>query len=106
MIARTWRGWASRETADAYQHHYQTDVAEHLRQVAGFRGARLLRQDTGDEVLFTSITYFSGMEDVRTFAGEDPERAVVEEAARRALTRWDERVDHHAVAIDLPPPSD
>jgi heme-degrading monooxygenase HmoA len=105
MIARTWRGWAaSSATADDYQHHYETDVAEHLRRVPGFRGARLLRQDAGDEVLFTSITYFTSMQDVRSFAGEDPELAVVEAVARRALTRWDERVNHHQVVVDLPRP--
>jgi heme-degrading monooxygenase HmoA len=104
MIARTWRGWASATTAEDYQRHYETDVAEHLQQVPGFCGARLLRLDAGDEVLFTSITYFMSMDDVRAFAGDDPEQAVVEESARRALTRWDERVSHHTVAVDLPRP--
>ena len=103
MIARTWRGWASPASADDYQHHYETDVAEHLRQVAGFRGARLLRRPDGDEVLFTSITFFASMADVRAFAGDSPEHAVLEEAARRALTRWDELVNHHEVAVDLLP---
>lgn len=101
MIARVWRGWAPAATADDYQRHYESEVAGHLRQVAGFRGARLLRRDEGDEVEFTSITFFDGMDDVRAFAGEDPERAVVEDAARRVLSRWDERVTHHEVAIDL-----
>ncbi|MER7370226.1 antibiotic biosynthesis monooxygenase family protein [Nonomuraea wenchangensis] len=101
MIARVWRGWASTATADDYQHHYESEVAEHLQRVTGFRGARLLRHDDDQEVMFTSITFFAGMEDVRAFAGEDPERAVVEDAARRALTRWDERVTHHEVAVDL-----
>ncbi|MEU4511192.1 antibiotic biosynthesis monooxygenase [Nonomuraea wenchangensis] len=101
MIARVWRGWASTATADDYQHHYESEVAGHLRQVTGFRGARLLRHDDGREVVFTSITFFGSMEDVRAFAGEDPEQAVVEDAARRALTRWDERVTHHEVAVDL-----
>ena len=32
MIARTWRGWAPAATAGDYQRHYETDVAEHLRQ--------------------------------------------------------------------------
>ncbi|MEU4227194.1 hypothetical protein AB0F17_23115 [Nonomuraea sp. NPDC026600] len=91
MIARIWRGWASTTTADDYQHHYESEVAEHLQQVAGFRGARLLRRQDGEEVMFTSITFFTGMDDVRAFAGKDPEQAVVEETARRALTRWDER---------------
>jgi heme-degrading monooxygenase HmoA len=101
MIARTWRGWASATTADDYQCHYETEVAEHLRDVPGFRGARLLRSRDGDEVMFTSITFFDGMADVRAFAGDTPEQAVVEEAARRALVRWDERVTHAEVVVAL-----
>ena len=103
MIARTWRGWAPTATAQDYQHHYETDVAGSLRQVPGFRGARLLRRHAGDEVMFTSITLFASMDDVRAFAGEDPDVAVVEAAARRALTRWDERVTHDEVTVDLEP---
>jgi heme-degrading monooxygenase HmoA len=101
MIARVWRGWASRVAADGYQRHYEADVAEHLGQVPGFRGARLLRRDEGEEVEFTSITYFASLDDVRAFAGEDPEAAVIEEEARRVLIRWDERVTHHEVAVAL-----
>jgi heme-degrading monooxygenase HmoA len=101
MIARVWQGWASAAAADNYQHHYETEVAEHLHQVTGFCGARLLRRHDGDEVMFTSITFFKSMDDVRAFAGENPEQAVVEDAARRVLTRWDERVTHHEVTVDL-----
>ena len=101
MIARMWRGWAPSATADDYQRHYESEVSGHLRSVDGFRGARLLRQDDGHEVMFTSITFFAGLDAVRAFAGDDYERAVVETEARRALSRWDERVSHHDVAIDL-----
>ena len=101
MIARTWRGWASEATADDYQRHYETEVAEHLRALPGFRGARLLRSSDGDEVLFTSTVLFASMADVRGFTGEDPGQAVVEEAGRRALNRWDERVVHHEVAVEI-----
>lgn len=101
MIARIWHGWAPPATADDYQRHYQTDVAEHLHEVDGFLGARLLRRVEGAEVRFTSIAYFTGMDAIRAFAGADPEHAVLEEAARRALTRWDDRVTHHEVAVDV-----
>ena len=101
MIARTWRGWASAATADDYQRHYETEVADHLQQVPGFCGARLLRRHDGDEVMFTSITFFTSMDDVRVFAGDEPGQAVVEDTARRALTRWDERISHHEVAVDM-----
>ncbi|RSM86244.1 antibiotic biosynthesis monooxygenase [Kibdelosporangium aridum] len=103
MIARTWRGWATTNKADDYQRHYHSEVAEHLQQVAGFRGARLLRHQDGEEVMFASITFFASINDVVAFAGENYENAVVEDAARQALTRWDARVTHHDVAVDLLP---
>jgi len=101
MIARIWRGWAPQATAGDYQRHYETDVSRHLRDAGGFRGARLLRQDDGQEVMFTSVTFFTSIDAVQGFAGPDYEQAVVEEAARRMLSRWDERVSHHDVAVDL-----
>lgn len=101
MIARVWRGWAPQATAEDYQRHYESEVSGHLRSVDGFRGARLLRRQDGPEVMFTSITFFTTLDAVRGFAGEQYEQAVVVGAARRALRRWDERVCHHEVAVDV-----
>jgi heme-degrading monooxygenase HmoA len=104
MITRIWRGWAPTATADDYQRHYETEVSEHLHLVGGFRGARLLRQEDGEEVMFTSIAFFTSLDAVRGFAGDDYEVAVVEEDGRRALSRWDERVSHHEVVAVLDSP--
>lgn len=101
MIARLWRAWAPPDQADLYQRHFEDEVSVHLTGVHGFRGARLLRRVDGDEVAFTSITYFTSMQAVRGFAGSHPELAVVEEHARRALSHWDEEVTHHHVVVDL-----
>ena len=101
MIARIWHGWAPQATADNYQRHFESEVSSHLQGVDGFRGARLLRTDDGQEVMFTSVTFFTSVDAVRCFAGEDYEQAVVEETARQALHRWDERVSHHQVAVDV-----
>jgi len=43
------------------------------------------------------------MDDVRAFAGEDPSKAVLEDAARAALVRWEDVVTHHEVAVDVRP---
>jgi hypothetical protein len=51
--------------------------------------------------MLTSITFFTGLDAVCGFAGDDYEQAVVEDAARQALSRWDERVSHHEVAAEL-----
>jgi hypothetical protein len=72
-------------------------------------GARLLAiadgngdgDGDGDEVMFTTLTFFDSMEAVRGFAGERPEMPVLEDEARRVLSRWDDRVRHHEVVADL-----
>jgi len=51
--------------------------------------------------MFTSITFFTSLDAIRGFAGDDYELAVVEETARQALSHWDERVSHHQVVADL-----
>src|SRR5215467_935364 len=100
MIARIWRRWAPPATAADYQRHYQSAVGDHLQAVSGFCGARLMRRDDGQEAMFTSITYFVSTDAVRAFAGDDYEQAVVADAARQSLSRWDDRVTHHNVVID------
>ena len=61
-------------TADDYQRHYESEVSSHLQGIDGFRGARLLRKNDGQEVMFTSVTFFTSVDAVRRFAGEDYER--------------------------------
>jgi hypothetical protein len=51
--------------------------------------------------MFTSITFFASLDAIRGFAGDDYDVAVVEEAARRVLSRWDEQVSHHEVVAGL-----
>jgi heme-degrading monooxygenase HmoA len=87
--------------ADDYQRHYESEVSEHLYAVSGFRGARLLRQEDGPEVMFTAVTFFASLDAICAFAGDDYEQAVIEEAAQQALSRWDERVSHHQVVAEL-----
>ena len=101
MIARIWRGWAPSESADDYQSHYETEIITNLRTIDGFRGAQLLRRADGEEVLFTAITWFTSLNAIRDFAGEDYEHAVMEGPAISALTRWDERVIHHVVEVNI-----
>jgi heme-degrading monooxygenase HmoA len=92
MIARIECRRAPLATVGDYQRHYETEVSGHLRAVSGFRGARLLRRGDGPEVMFTSITFFTSLDAIRGFAGDDFELAVVEGTARQALSRRDERV--------------
>jgi heme-degrading monooxygenase HmoA len=98
VITRVWRGWAPDGVADRYARHYRDEVLPELRGVPGFRGARLLRRAEGGLTEFVSLVDFDDMAAVRAFTGDDPGRAVVADAARAVLSRFEERVAHYEVA--------
>jgi antibiotic biosynthesis monooxygenase (ABM) superfamily enzyme len=97
VIARVWRGWASRENAPAYERLVSTDVLPGIarRGIHGYRGAYLLRRDVGDEVEFSTILLFDSFDALRAFAGDDYERAYVPPPAREVLSRFDETSAHY-----------
>jgi heme-degrading monooxygenase HmoA len=103
VVARVWSGRAPVATADAYETHFRLDVLPELERLPGWLGAQLLRRRDGDEVEFLAVNWFEGLEAIRGFAGEDVERAVVAPAARRALSRFDERCRHYEVAVERQP---
>jgi hypothetical protein len=49
------------------------------------------------------IVLFARMDEVRAFAGDDWSLAVVEEPARRVLSRWEPTVTHDEVAMEVLP---
>jgi heme-degrading monooxygenase HmoA len=100
MIARVWHGWTRTADAEHYDQHYRNDVLPELRRIAGFRGARLLRRVEAGDTEFVSMTFFDDIAAVRAFAGTEYETAVVADAARRVLVRFDERVVHYEVSVD------
>ena len=71
--------------------------AAKLEQLAGFRGLYLLRRRGLEESEFLVLTLWDSMDAVHAFAGDQPERAVVEPEARAALVRFDDTVSHYEV---------
>ena len=99
MISRIWRGWTTRENADAYEALLKAEIFTGIveRGITGFQGIDLLRREVTDAVEFLTIMWFDSILAVRMFAGEDYERAVVPERARQLLLRFDERSTHYDV---------
>lgn len=94
MITRLWRGWTSREDADAYEQFLLTELFPSMRAIPGFRGAEVLRRPDGDEVAFVTLTRFDSLDAIRAFAGADYEVPVLEPQALAVLSRHDERALH------------
>jgi hypothetical protein len=99
MISRIWRGWTSRQNADAYEELLRTEIFLGIakRSIQGYRGIHLLRRDVDDGVEFVTIMWFDSLDAVRAFAGEDYEVAVVPPKVRQLLARWDSRSAHYQV---------
>ena len=98
MITRLWRGWTTKENADAYETLLLGEILPAIaaRLSKGYGGARVFRRDVPEGVEFLTILTFDSMETIRAFAGEDPEVAHVPAKARAVLSRFDERAQHYA----------
>ena len=101
MIARVWRGWTSQADANAYERFLREHMFPSMERIPGFAGAELLRHDAGDEVAFVTITRFESLDAVRAFAGPEYETPVIEPAARRLLSRIEERARHYEGVVEL-----
>ncbi len=99
MIARIWHAQAAGPGADAYQRHFTGAVLPELKSIAGFRGAYLLLERSGEGVGIQVVSLWESMEAVGRFAGDDPGVAVVGPAAQAVLTAYDRTVSHHEVVV-------
>jgi heme-degrading monooxygenase HmoA len=99
MICRIWHGWTTTQNADAYESLLRTEIFHgiHERKIDGFHGIDLLRRAAGEEVELVTVMWFDSLDAVRAFAGADYEVAVVPDAARKLLARFDARSAHYEV---------
>ena len=101
MIGRFWHGWTTLDNADTYERIVRTEVLPEIaaRQIAGYRGAHLLRRPLEDEVEFVTIMWFDSLDAIRRFMGDDYEVAHVPPQARAVLARFDLRSRHYETLL-------
>jgi len=99
MISRIWRATASQEKAVTYHRHFATTVVPHLKTIAGYEGASLLRREVDGHVEFLAVTLWESVDSIRGFAGSDPAVAVVDPEAQALLTTFDRSVHNYEVAF-------
>ena len=77
-----------------------------MRAVPGNRGVRILRRldEAGAGTTIVVVSYWSDLDSIRAFAGLEPARAVVPDAAQALLQTYDRSVEHFAVEHSDPEP--
>ena len=96
MICRIWRGWTTKENAQAYEKIVRGVVIPGIeaRRIAGFRHIDLLRRELDKECEFVTLMWFDDLDCVKAFMGEDYSISHVPPPARAALSRFDARAAH------------
>jgi heme-degrading monooxygenase HmoA len=100
VIVRAWHATATAEGADAYREHFTRAVLPELQRIDGYQGAYLLRRDHDTHVRLQVLTLWDSLEAISSFAGANPENAVVEPAVHAALVSYDSTVTHHTVVVN------
>ena len=102
MISRIWHGWTTPGNADKYEALLEEEIFVDIQnlKIQGFKGVQLLRREVGKEIEFVTIMLFDSLDDVREFAGEDYEVAVVPKKARAVLSRFDERSQQYEIRAE------
>jgi heme-degrading monooxygenase HmoA len=99
VIVRMWRGWVHTDKAGEYLRYVeQTGMAEY-RNTPGNHGAQLLSRDLGDgRTEVVTVSWWSDLDVIRAFAGEDIERAKYYPEDEGFLVEQEMTVRHFEVA--------
>jgi heme-degrading monooxygenase HmoA len=97
MILRTWKGSTAAADADRYHEVLQRTGVGDLEATPGNAGVAVVRRIAGDRAEFLVLSLWDSLESVRSFAGDEPERAVFYPEDDAFLVERDLHVDHWEV---------
>ncbi len=101
IIVRKWRARASSANREGYPEHFLCKVLPALAPIEGFLGATLLEREAGEQIEFVVLTRWVSMAAVGSFAGRNPDLAVVDPEATAALLSFDPTVRHYRVLEEV-----
>jgi len=100
MLARLFTAEASATNAPKYYAFFRDTLTPQLKELPGHRGSLVLSQANGATVSITVLTFWESIESIRSFAGDTPNKAVVESEARAILDSFNDEVTQLTVELD------
>ena len=90
-VKRIWRGWTTKENADAYRKVLNGEVRPGIeaKSIPGYQSLELYSRELDEEVEFMTVMTFDSLENIIDLQGEDCERCYLPDAARNVLSRWE-----------------
>ena len=97
MIARIWHGMTRAEHYDRYWEFLHARAIPDYRAIPGNLGVRLFRRLEGERAHFLTLSYWTSLEAIRAFAGDDVERARYYPEDVTYLLEFEPNVRHYEV---------
>ena len=103
MVARIWHGLTTLENAGAYEKFLETEFmpAVENKNIPGYKKFQLLKREEPAGVSFITIMWFDTLEQVKAFAGEEYEKAVIHPTAIALLKEYDTSSQHFELIHEL-----
>ncbi|HEU0078861.1 MAG TPA: hypothetical protein VFQ76_14500 [Longimicrobiaceae bacterium] len=97
MIARLWHGMVPEEKGDAYLDYLNRTGVPGYRATEGNRGVQVLRRTEDGRTHFLLVSLWGSWDAIRSFAGDDVERARYYPVDEEYLLEMEPRVTHYEV---------
>lgn len=97
MIARIWHGVTAAERADEYLDYLNETGVPDYRETEGNRGVYVLRRIEGDRAHFLTVSFWGSIDEVKAFAGADPDKARYYPEDEEFLLEFEPQVEHYDV---------
>jgi hypothetical protein len=99
MICRIWHGWTTTENSARYEAIVRGEVIPAIedQRIPGFLSIDLVRRPVPEGYEFATIMWFTDIDSVKAFMGEDYDVAHVPERAQNVLSRFDASSAHYDV---------
>ncbi|MGQ0540384.1 MAG: antibiotic biosynthesis monooxygenase [Blastocatellia bacterium] len=94
LITRVWHGTTTAKDADAYLNFLIEKAVPDYRSIEGNRGIEILRRIDGEVCHFWTVTKWENYDNIRSFAGDDFEKAKYYAADSEYLLEFEENVIH------------
>ena len=99
MIARIWHGATPAAKSDEYLEYLNRTGVPDYRTTEGNRAVYVLRRIEEDRAHFLTLTFWDSIEDVKRFAGSDPNQAKYYPEDEQFLLGFEPMVEHYEVVV-------
>jgi heme-degrading monooxygenase HmoA len=97
MISRHWIGVIKKDKLEEYLTYLESAVLPKLANVEGLRNTYYLKREVAEGIEFLIVTEWDNVEAIVNFAGQEYDRAVVDEYSKSLLITYDKTVRHYVI---------